>query len=371
MTFEERLKKYAKEIGIDLIGITTAKPFYEAYNRLEKMKRLGYLSPWTEMDFKKRCFPKLLMKDAASLIAVGISYLVKEDDGEEDDKTLFYGKLARFAQFEDYHKILRSKMEELVSFIKKKYPEVKAKIFVDTGPLIDREVAYRAGLGFFGKNSALINPEYGSFLALGEILLNIPLKPDKPMKNGCGDCILCLKACPQQAIKAPGEIQTNECLSHYTQEKGLFNEKIRRKLGLRLWGCDTCQEVCPYNQKARPGSGIFKVHKLGKKPDLEQILKLSNREYRKLVGETAMAWRGKRILQRNALINLGNLKDPHAISILKEALKDPRPIIRGAAAWAIGEIGGKEAKTILARALQKEKDEQVREELRKGLEKIL
>ncbi|MCK4260251.1 MAG: tRNA epoxyqueuosine(34) reductase QueG [Halanaerobiales bacterium] len=341
MTFEKQLKDYAHKIGIDLIGFTTANSFPDDYERLQKMKEKNYLSPWSEQDLHKRCNPKILMEDAESLIAIGISYLTSEKEELEDrERSSFQGKLARFAQYQDYHKLLAEKMEELVSFIRKSYPEVKAEIYVDTGPLIDRAVAYRAGLGFIGKNSALIHPEYGSFLALGEILINIPLKADQPMKNGCGECALCIKACPQQAIKAPGEIQTKDCLSHYTQEKGFLKEAVRKQLANRLWGCDTCQDVCPYNQQARSGKGLFKTHKLGKKPDIQQILNLSNADYKKLVGNTSMAWRGKRILQRNALINLGNTCDSNAIPILKEALNDQRPVIRGIAAWGLGRIRG-------------------------------
>ena len=206
----------------------------------------------------------------------------------------------------------------------------------------------------------MINPEYGSFLALGEILVNIDLKPDQPIDQECGECQLCLKACPQQAIKRPGEIETHQCLAHYTQEKGFLTDEIREKLGKRLWGCDTCQDVCPYNREARRGQGVFQIHKLGQRPDLKQILNFSNREYRQQVGDTAMAWRGKRTLQRNALINLGNQQDPAAIPILEEALDDPRPIIRVTAAWALAKIGNKDIEEILIKALETEKDQEVK-----------
>lgn len=377
MSYEEQLKEYAQKIGIDLLGITTAEPFPEALERLEKMDQAGYLSPWAEQDLEKRCDPRLLMEDAESIIAVAISYLRPEqqlsDRGQGvEEQPALRGRLARFARFQDYHQLLQKKMEELVEFMNRSYPNLKAQIYVDTGPLIDREVAYRAGLGFIGKNATLIHPRYGSFLALGEILVNISLQPDQPLKNGCGDCSLCMTSCPQQVIQAPGEIQTTECLAHYTQEKGFLNEEIRRKLGQRLWGCDTCQEVCPYNRNACPGKGgLFEAHSLGTEPDLAQILQLSNLDYKTLIGGTAMAWRGKRTLQRNAIINLGNLQSPQGIPVLKEALHDQRPVIRGIAAWALSEIGGEEVKGLLESALKVAKDNAVKGEIEKGIERVI
>lgn len=369
LQFEERLKRYANELGIDAIGITTAEPFVDAGMRLRRMEEMGYLSPWTERDVQKRINPQLLMDDAASLIAVGIAYNRTED---ENDVEGYRGRLARFARYQDYHQVLEECMERLVEFMRKEYPELKAQIFVDTGPLVDREVAYRAGLGFIGKNAALIHPELGSFLALGEILVNIPLKADRPVENGCGDCTLCLQACPQQAIIAPSEIHAKQCLAHFTQEKGLLHADVRQKLGMRLWGCDTCQDVCPYNhQDLRRESGtLFRQHRLGAYPDLVQILQISNREYKNLVGETAMAWRGKTTLQRNALINLGNLHNPDVIPMVAEALHDQRPVIRGTAAWALGEIGGTEAQRLLREALKCEREDEVRREIEQALETL-
>lgn len=377
MSLEERLKEYAKKIGIDLLGITTAEPFPEALERLEKMHQLGYLSPWAEQDLEKRCNPRMLMEDAESIIAVAISYLQPEQKfngggSGEGEELVLRGKLARFAHFQDYHQLLEEKMGELVEFLKQCYPNLKAQIYVDTGPLIDREIAYRAGLGFIGKNATLIHPQYGSFLALGEILVNITLQPDHPLEEGCGECSICMKSCPQQVIQAPGEIQTRECLAHYTQEKGLLTEEIRRKLGQRLWGCDTCQEVCPYNRIACSGKGdLFKVHSLGTEPDLAQILGLSNREYKTLIGNTAMAWRGKRTLQRNAMINLGNLQNPQGIPVLQEALNDQRPVIRGIAAWALSEIGGEEVKGLLENAFKVETDDTIKHEIEKGIDRVI
>lgn len=370
MSFEKRLKEYAYEIGIDLLGITTADPFLSAWERLERMKELNYLSPWVIDDFEQRCNPRFFMEDAESLIAVGIAYPGDDNDYTNDDgKSFFSGKLARFAQYEDYHLLLREKMQKLVRFIQKSYPDVKTKIFVDTGPLLDREVAYRAGLGFFGKNASLINPDYGSFLALGEILLNICLIPDVPLKDSCAECNLCQQACPAGAIKSSKEIDANKCLAHFTQKKGLLTAEISKKLGLRLWGCDSCQDVCPFNQKPVKRGNNFKVHQLGKNPDLEQVLNLSKSQYHELVGETAMAWRGRTTLQRNALINLGNLKDPKAIPILIEALQDQRPVIRVTAVWAITQIRTKkdELAKLLNKALNKEKDQQIIQEIEKAL----
>lgn len=377
MTIEERLKEFAHKIGIDLIGITTVEPFLEARQRLEKMRELGYLSPWAEPDFERRCDPRRLMADAQSLIAVGLVYPLP-DKGEHkngtDRERKWCGQLARFAQYQDYHSLLRTKLEEVVSWLRQEYPQMQAQIYVDTGPLLEREVAYRAGLGFIGKNAALIHPEYGSFLALGEILTDLSLHPDQPLENGCGECTLCLEACPQRAITSSGEINARQCLAHYTQEKGVLADSVKEKLGVRLWGCDTCQDVCPYNRKAgekcQETAHHWVQHGLGICPDLVQVTQLTNRDYQECVGSSAMAWRGKTTLQRNALINLGNLRDPETIAVLKDALKDPRPVIRATSVWALGRMRSKEVVTLLRQELGREKDPQVRKALEDALQQV-
>src|SRR5690625_3649503 len=240
---------------------------------------------------------------------------------------------------------------------------------VDTGELSDKAVAERAGIGFSGKNTLIITPEFGSFVYLGEMITNIPFIPDKPVEDGCGDCRICLDACPTGALVQGGQLNAQRCLAFLTQTKDFLPDEFRTKIGTRVYGCDTCQAVCPYNK------GIdFHFHEEFEpdpevaKPLLRPMLKMSNREFREKFGAVSGFWRGKNPLQRNAMIGLAHYKDESAIDDLAEVLrKDVRPVIRGTAAWALGKIGTQACSDILEEALTKEEDERVVVEIEEAL----
>jgi epoxyqueuosine reductase len=244
---------------------------------------------------------------------------------------------------------------------------------VDTGALVDRAVAERAGIGFSAKNCAIISPEWGSWIYLGEMVTNLPLPPDMPVQEGCGDCTKCIDACPTGALVGPGELNAQACISYLTQTKGFLSEDYMTKIGNRLYGCDTCQIVCPHNRgknwnhrpELLPDPEIVK-------PLLMPILDLSNREFKEKFGSSSAAWRGKKPIQRNAVIALGNFKERSAVPKLTEImLREVRPEMRGTAAWALGRIGGAEALAAVEQALQGEEDETVRGMLGRAQDKLL
>ncbi len=243
---------------------------------------------------------------------------------------------------------------------------------VDTGELSDRAVAERAGIGFSGKNTMIITEEFGSFVYLGEMITNIPFVPDRPVEDSCGDCRICLDACPTGALVEGGRLNAQKCLAYVTQTKDFVSREFREKIGTRVYGCDTCQAVCPWNK------GIdFHLHEEFEpepevaKPLLKPMLTMSNRKFREKFGHVSGFWRGKKPLQRNAIIGLAHYKDETAVDILIELLEnDVRPVIRGTAAWALGKIGTEKAKQALEMKLEKETDERVAVEIEKGLERI-
>lgn len=270
----------------------------------------------------------------------------------------------------DYHIVLRERLKLLEEFIVERVPTAKFRSMVDTGELSDRAVAERAGIGWSGKNCSIITPEFGSYVYLGEMITNIPFAPDEPMEDQCGDCTLCLDVCPTGALIQPGQLDAQRCIAFLTQTKTMIPEEFRTKIGNRVYGCDSCQTICPKNkQKQNLHQKAFEPEPELTKPLLEPLFDLSNRQFREKFGHMSGSWRGKNPIQRNAVIALGHFKEVAAVPRLREMLKeDPRPVMRGTVAWALGRIGTKECYHAIQAALQSEEDQEVRTELEKALE---
>ena len=368
------IKAAAPALGIDDIGFTTAEPFLYLKNILQEHRDNGYDSGFEEPDLDKRTIPALQSgEQPLSIIAIAVAYPSKMEDPPKSEPGARRGILARASWGRDYHQVLREALAKLESFIRERVPDAVLESMVDTGALVDRAVAERAGIGFSAKNCAIISPEWGSWIYLGEMVTNLPLPPDMPVQEGCGDCTKCIDACPTGALVGPGELNAQACISYLTQTKGFLSEDYMTKIGNRLYGCDTCQIVCPHNRgknwnhrpELLPDPEIVK-------PLLMPILDLSNREFKEKFGSSSAAWRGKKPIQRNAVIALGNFKERSAVPKLTEImLREVRPEMRGTAAWALGRIGGAEALAAVEQALQGEEDETVRGMLGRAQDKLL
>lgn len=352
---------YSQEIGIDKIGFASADVFTQLKERLRQQQALNYQSGFEKGTIEERTEPQRLLPQAQSIISIALAYPTKIKNPPKSTKEDRRGIFCRASWGTDYHVVLRDRLEKLDAFIKQHYPDAVTKIMVDTGELSDRAVAERAGIGFIGKNTMLITREFGSFVYLGELITNIPFEPDQLLEESCGDCRLCLDACPTGALVQGGQLNAKKCLAYLTQTKDFLEEEYRVKLGTRIYGCDTCQLVCPWNKQID-----FHFHEEFEpepeiaKPKLKPMLSMSNREFRETFGHVSGAWRGKKPLQRNAIIGLAHFKDETAIKDLVEVLKqDVRPVIRGTAAWALGRIGTKEAYEALEEARLTETDKQV------------
>ena len=369
ISLAKEIKRYAKSIGIDEVKITTAASFPDLKEFLERLAAKDYLSKFVNRDFELITDPKKILPTAKSVIVCAISYHIEEDNNNLAAQPR--GKLARFARIKDYHDLLGEKLASLVQFLDSEVKGLEAKSFVDTGPALDRALAKRAGLGWQGKNCSIIHPEYGSWLSIGGIITNLELEADGPLAEQCGDCQRCIEACPTGALREGYILDAQRCLGYITLSKGYIPEEYRRKMGNRVWGCDSCQEVCPYNQQVKEGQGRdFQLQHLAAYPELEYLLKLSNQEFVEKFAETAMDWRGKRPIKRNAAIALGNLKEQESIQVLVNALADPQAVVRGHVAWALGELGVAQVVSSLEQRLAVEKDEQVQKELRRSIERL-
>lgn len=366
---KEELIAYSKEIGIDKIGFASADVFGELKNRLRRQQDLGYQSGFEKGSIEERTEPERLLPEAQSILSIAIAYPSRMQEAPRSTKEDRRGVFCRASWGTDYHVVLREKIEKLAAFLREKVPDARNRVMVDTGELSDRAVAERAGVGFSGKNTSIITPEFGSFVYLGELLTNIPFVPDSPIEDSCGSCTICLDACPTGAIMQGGQLNAGRCLAFLTQTKGPLEEDIRTKLGTRIYGCDTCQVVCPWNKQVD-----FHLHdELEPEPDsakpaLKPMLRMSNRAFKEQFGHMAGSWRGKKPLQRNAIIALARYKDTTALDELIEVMQnDVRPMIRGTAAWSIGKIGEPEGYRAIEAAMEEEKDEDVLFEMEKGL----
>lgn len=359
---------YAHSIGIDSIGFTTADPFDELKKKLEDYHSKGYASGFEESDIELRTVPKLSLPSARSIIAIAVGYPNKLKGAPKSVRGDRRGMFARASWGQDYHTIMRNRLDKLSLFLKEKVPDVEIKSMVDTGVLSDRSVAERAGLGFAGKNGFIINEELGTWNYLGEMLVSIPFKPDDPVIDSCGDCNICVDRCPTGALVGNGQLNSQKCISFLTQTKGYLKDEYRYKIGNRLYGCDTCQQVCPRNRGINTEHDDIILEPEVLKPRLVPLLKMSNKEFKNTYGHLAGAWRGKKPIQRNAIVALAHFNEESTIPELKDvALTDPRPMIRGTAFWAIGQIQGEEARPFIMSHYEREIEE-VQEEMIKGLE---
>lgn len=367
---KEEVIAYSKTIGIDKIGFTSAAPFEDLKKRLYTQQRLGYQSGFEEKDIDKRTSPQLLLSGARSIISIALAYPSKLKNAPRSTKSDRRGIFCRASWGEDYHYILRERLSKLEAFIQEKVPEAKMKSMVDTGELSDRAVAERAGIGWSGKNSSIVTLEYGSYVYLGEMITTIPFPPDQPIEDLCGSCRKCIDACPTGALVQAGQLDSKKCIAFLTQTKGFLEDTFREKIGNRLYGCDTCQTICPYNKgkdfhyhiEMEPDPEVVK-------PQLRSLLFIGNRDFKEKFGPLSGSWRGKKPIQRNAILAIVHYKDTTAISDLAKVLEeDPRSVIRGTAAWAIGKISDIETGTsILESAKEREEDEDVLLEIEKGL----
>ncbi|MFB4166286.1 tRNA epoxyqueuosine(34) reductase QueG [Alteribacillus sp. JSM 102045] len=370
---KDKIVAYSKDIGIDKIGFTSADPFLSLKDRLLEQQRLDYQSGFEEQDIDKRVTPVELLPEAKTIVSIALAYPSKMKNPPKSTKGSRRGVFCRASWGEDYHRVLKDRLQKLEEYMMELVPGSKCKSMVDTGELSDRAAAERAGIGWSGKNCAIITPEYGSYVYLGEMITTISLPPDTPITEQCGSCNKCVDACPTGALVQGGQLDSNKCIAYLTQTKDFLPERYRKKLGNRLYGCDTCQQVCPENK------GMDFHHQTEFEPDPELVkpkliplLELSNKEFKQKYGRIAGSWRGKKPIQRNAIIALGHFKAEEAVDTLGRLInKDPRPVIRGTAAWSLGQIGTESAIGLLQHAYNNEKSSEVVQEIENALNQHL
>ncbi len=359
-----QLRAAARDVGFDLVGIAPAVT-PTGFSRLQAWIEQGFAGEMHYIPRREAAYehPRHVLEAVRSVIVVAMNYRTEEPLPRQANA----GRVARYAWgTADYHDLVRSRLLQLADRLHAVSPGCRTRAVVDTAPLLERDFARLAGLGWFGKNTLLIDKHQGSDFFLGAVLTDVELEYDRPHETAhCGTCTRCLEVCPTDAFPEPYVLDARKCISYLTIElKTQIPVELRTGVGEWLFGCDLCQDVCPWNRKApRTAPAEFAPLADRNPASALDILQLTEAEFDRRFGKTPLARPGWTGLRRNAAIVLGNVGDSRAIPVLSQALHDPIPMIRGASAWALGRLGGDSARAALQSRLAVEDNADVRAEL--------
>ena len=352
------IRQRARDLGFDDCRVTSADPpdsapQFEQWLARREHGEMEYLA----RNAQKRMAPQRVLSEARSILTLAVSYAEAADQrpqlpitnhapvapksDEGGARITNHGLVSRYARYEDYHKIIGQRLKSLAEFLNQLGgADIRSLWYVDTGPLLERDLAQRAGLGFIGKHTNLISRRLGNWIFLAEIITTLELDPDEPEKNRCGTCTRCVAACPTAAIKAPFQLDARLCISYLTIElKGSIPVELRPAIGNRIYGCDDCLAACPWNRFAREGQ-MMKAHARPHlaAPDLVELLSLDEAGFNHRFASTPMLRTKRRGLLRNVCVALGNTADMTALPALQRAATDPEPLIAEHAKWAMEQI---------------------------------
>ena len=358
----QQIEAEARSLGFELFGVTTAEPpphieVFSGWIAAGRHGEMEYLA--SERSLQRRSDPRRILPECRSILVLGARYptplpdrlLMENGNAGEPPGNSMRGRVAAYAWGADYHEVLDERLKRLVEFIQGKTGQpVANRRYTDSGPLLERELAQRAGLGWIGKNTCLINPQAGSYFLLAEVLLDLELDPDPPFgADRCGSCTRCLEACPTQSILPDRTLDARRCISYLTIElKGEIPLELRPQLGEWVFGCDICQQVCPWNvhfahlagEDAELKIPEFRLRPGVPEPLLTEELALTPDDFNIKFKGSPVKRAKRRGYLRNVAVALGNSGDPEAVPALEQALlHDPEPQVRQHAAWALGRIG--------------------------------
>jgi epoxyqueuosine reductase len=363
----EAIRERALRSGFDAVGFAEAHLGAEARAGLCEFIARGYHGDmgWLATGAERRGDPRVLWPDARTVIVLGVNY-TPESDPSALLNAPGKGVISVYAHGRDYHETLKRRLKTLAQWIEGRWPGA-LKLFVDTAPVMEKPLAECAGVGWQGKHTNLVSRDFGSWLFLGEIYLSLALEPDPPETDHCGSCRRCLDACPTAAFPAPHRLDARRCISYLTIEhKGMIPLELRPLIGNRIYGCDDCLAVCPWNKFARASRDPdFLPRGELTAPRLVKLADLDDASFRAMFSGSAIKRTGRNRFVRNVLIAIGNADpgDPELVAAAQRRLDDPSPLVRAAAAWAFGRLAPPDLyEAERSRRLPLEDDPQVREE---------
>ena len=359
----------AGALGFDAVGFAAPdlpRDRQAAYRRYVAEGRHGDMS-WLARDPERRQCPRCLWPEVRSVIVLGINY------GPDDDPLAALVRPERatisvYARHRDYHDLIKGRLKQLAGWVHARFG-AEVKVFVDTAPVLEKPLAEQAGIGWQGKHSNLVSRRFGSWLFLGEIFTDLRLEPDPPETDHCGSCRACLDVCPTDAFPAPYQLDARRCISYLTIEhQGHIPREFREPIGNRIYGCDDCLAVCPWNKFARTASETkLQARDDLRAPRLAELVQLDDAGFRRRFAGSPIKRTGRNRFVRNVLIAIGNSRDPSFADLVEERLNDPSPLVRAMAVWALQRLCGRDAMAAYAQQRQAERDPAVLEEWQETL----
>ena len=356
------IQRKSKEFGFDIIKITDPKIHKKNQHYIKDFLKNDFHGDmdWLKKNLERRVSPKKLWSDVKSIIVLGVNYGPNHDPLQNlENKKI--GNISVYARGNDYHEVIKKNLKKFGRWIISQ-TNSEIKVFIDTAPIMEKPIAQKAGLGWQGKHTNLVSRDYGSWLFLASIFTNLELESDKEEINHCGNCNNCIEICPTDAFTEPYKLDARKCISYLTIEhKGIIPLHLRPKIGNRIYGCDDCLAVCPWNKFAKESNEIkFKQKNKTELYDLKKLSLLSDDNFRKMFSKSPIKRIGRNRFLRNVLIAIGNSKLKDAKDHLNKNIFDESPIVRGAAIWALNQITeGEELNKIKKQSLSKEKDPDV------------
>ncbi len=366
MSLRAELSARARALGIDVIGIAPARldaRTRDEWRAFAAAGLAGDMSPWLLRDPRRRESPERLWPEARSAICCGLNYGPGENplvELAQRDR----GYISVYARGRDYHDVFKGRLKQLAGWLHSR-TGAEVKVFVDTAPLLEKPLAQKAGLGWQGKHTNLVSRRFGSWLFLGEILTTLELAPDAPERDHCGRCRRCLEICPTRAIPAPYRLDPGRCISYLTIEhRGPIPRPLRPLLGNRIYGCDDCLAVCPWNKFAHRCRELkLQARAENRMPPLAELASLDDAAFRKRFAGTPIRRIGRDRFLRNVLIAIGNSGARKLLAVVEERIGDASPLVRGAAVWALRRLAdAARFEEMRRRLLAAEKDPDVRAE---------
>ena len=363
LSLTEVMRAEARRLGFFKMGIAPAGPLpwkdhFDAWLTRGMQGDMGYIA----RQAAKRSNPALILGDVRSIVILAMNYF----PGNAGSGGLLRGRISRYAQGEDYHRLMAERLRSLLDFVLRERPGAHGVFYADTGPVMEKAWGAHSALGWMGKHTNLISREQGSWFFIGVLLLDTDLAYDAAERDHCGTCTRCIQACPTRAIVAPHMVDARLCISYLTIEwKGAIERHVRPLMGNRIFGCDDCQEVCPWNRFAiQAAEPAFRPRGDKLEPELVSLAALTEAEFKARFKNGALQRVGRDGFVRNVVIALGNSRSPEAVPALTRALGDGSPLVRRHAAWALSRMAGAPARAALNQALGTESDPEVRQEIK-------